>query len=261
MASIGKSSSTEGVVLAALSTGSLPGSEKIYLGGSRPSIQVPVRAIAQSPTRVLHADGREESVSNPTIYVYDTSGPYTDPNAKIDVRKGLEPLRLEWIRARGDVEEPSGFDSEYTRSRSADESLKAIRFPSVRKPLRARPGQRVTQMHYARRGEITPEMEFIALRENLCRDRYQEELRRQHPGNSWGVPFPSPSPPSSCAMKWREDGRLFRGNQSPGTGTDDYRAQLSDEDQRQHRQFRPEQFPSRKKLEKMVWAIRWGRTP
>ncbi len=258
MASIGKSSSTEGVVLAALSCGPIPGSEKIYLEGSRPSIQVPVRAIAQSSTRVLHADGREESVTNPTIYVYDTSGPYTDPNAKIDVRKGLKPLRLEWIRARGDVEEQPGFESEYTRSRSADESLKAIRFPAVRKPLRARPGKRITQMHYARRGEITPEMEFIALRENLCRDRYQEELQRQHPGNGWGASIPASITPEFVRDEVARGraiipaninhpelepmiiGRNFLTKINANIGNSALSSSIEEE------------------VEKMVWAIRWG---
>src|SRR2546426_7785653 len=136
---------------------SQPASRKIYLQGSRPDIRVRMREIVLSG-------------GNPPLRLYDTSGPYTDPNADLDLKRGLPPLRLAWIRGRGDVQELPGPSSAYRRSREENPALGGVRFASVRRPLRASPGQRVTQMHYARRGEITPAMEFIALRESLPRE-------------------------------------------------------------------------------------------
>src|SRR5213594_1299545 len=125
---------------------------KIYLTGSRPDIRVPMREIALSG-------------GNPPLRLYDTSGPYTDPDAQIDLKRGLPPMRLPWILGRGDVEELPGPTSAYRRRRDEDPALGGVRFASVRKPLRARPGRRVTtQMKQARRGEITPETELVALR-------------------------------------------------------------------------------------------------
>ena len=127
-------------------------SRKVYVTGSRPDIRVPMREIS------LTGD-------NPPLRLYDTSGPYTDPSADLDLKRGLTPLRLGWIVDRGDVHELPGPTSAYRRSREENPALGGVRFASVRRPLRASPGRCVTQMHYARRGEITPEMEFIALRE------------------------------------------------------------------------------------------------
>src|SRR6266852_8786904 len=126
-------------------------SRKLYVTGHA-GVRVPMREITLS--------GGE-----PPLRLYDTSGPYTDPNAFLDLKQGLPPLRLPWILGRGDVEELPGPSSMYRREREGDPALGGIRFASVRRPLRAKPGRRVTQMHYARRGEITPEMEFVALRE------------------------------------------------------------------------------------------------
>ncbi|MGZ5147731.1 MAG: phosphomethylpyrimidine synthase ThiC, partial [Burkholderiales bacterium] len=135
----------------------LPNSRKIYVEGSRADIRVPMREIRQSDTPA--AMGVEQ---NPPIYVYDTSGPYTDPDAKIDIRSGLAPLRARWIEERNDTEELAGPSSAYGRERLADPKLATLRFNLHRKPRRARAGMNVTQMHYARQNIVTPEMEFIA---------------------------------------------------------------------------------------------------
>jgi phosphomethylpyrimidine synthase len=163
----------------------LPNSRKVYVEGSSPDIQVPMREIVQSDTPASF--GAEK---NPPIYVYDTSGPYTDPQAKIDVRAGLLPLREKWILGRNDTEKLSGPSSEYGRSRLTDPKLAELRFNLKRKPLRAKRGMNVTQMHYARRGIITPEMEFIAIRENQRREALSELLTRQHPGEDFGASIP-----------------------------------------------------------------------
>jgi phosphomethylpyrimidine synthase len=164
-----------------------PNSNKIFVEGSRPDLRVPMREIAQSDTPASF--GVEK---NPPIVVYDTSGPYTDPAASIDIRAGLPPLRAGWIEERGDtvmLAEPS---SAYGRARLAAES--GMRFRLQRSPRRARDAANVTQMHYARKGIVTPEMEFIAIRENMQREtalQTQPELvTRQHPGQSFGAAIP-----------------------------------------------------------------------
>ena len=139
----------------------LPKSRKIYLEGSRADLRVPVREITQSETSA--AFGTEQ---NPSLTVYDTSGPYTDPAVKIDIRSGLAPLRTRWIDERGDTEELAGPSSRFGVDRLNDPKLAELRFNLHRRPRRAKSGANVTQMHYARRGIVTPEMEFIALREN-----------------------------------------------------------------------------------------------
>ncbi|NEJ75039.1 phosphomethylpyrimidine synthase ThiC, partial [Rhizobium phaseoli] len=130
----------------------------VYVTGSRPDIRVPMREITQSDTPT--GFGGEK---NPPIYVYDTSGPYTDPDAKIDIRAGLPALRQGWIEARGDTQSLDGLSSEYGRERAADPATEQLRFPGLhRTPRRAQPGKNVSQMHYAKQGIITPEMEYIA---------------------------------------------------------------------------------------------------
>ncbi|OGA50578.1 MAG: phosphomethylpyrimidine synthase ThiC, partial [Betaproteobacteria bacterium RIFCSPLOWO2_12_FULL_62_13] len=146
---------------------------------------VPMREITQSDTPALF--GAEK---NPSILVYDTSGPYTDPAARIDIRSGLAALRLQWIEERDDTEELDGPTSQYGRERLVDPKLASLRFNLKRKPRRARPDTNVTQMHYARRGIITPEMEFIAIRENQRREGLMESLTRQHPGEHFGAAIP-----------------------------------------------------------------------
>ena len=178
----------------------LPNSRKVYIEGSRPDIRVPMREISQDDTPT--AFGGEK---NPPIYVYDCSGPYSDPAAKIDIRSGLPALRAGWIAERGDVEELPGLSSEFGRKRAADKALDELRFPGLhRKPLRAKAGKNVSQMHYARQGIITPEMEYVAIRENNNRRAYIESLRstgkmgekmaallgRQHPGQNFGASIP-----------------------------------------------------------------------
>ncbi|MEI7795413.1 MAG: phosphomethylpyrimidine synthase ThiC, partial [Methylococcaceae bacterium] len=141
---------------------SYPASEKIYVQGSRPDIQVPMRKITLSDTPV-HFGAVEK---NGPLYIYDTSGVYTDPNVDVDLKKGLTAMRATWILERDDTEELPEPSSEYGKERLADTSLDELRFELVRKPRRAKAGKNVSQMHYARQGIITPEMEFIAIREN-----------------------------------------------------------------------------------------------
>ncbi|GHC29634.1 phosphomethylpyrimidine synthase [Kushneria pakistanensis] len=168
----------------------LPASRKVFVKGSRPDIRVPMREITLSPTTTR--DGIED---NPPLLVYDTSGPYTDPAADIDIRRGLADLRRAWIDERGDTEWLDGPTSEYGRRRANDPQLATLRFDLKRTPRRAKPGRNVTQMHYARKNIITPEMEFIALRENQRRqqlgsDEVERILGHQHRGESFGARLP-----------------------------------------------------------------------
>ncbi|MFN3682153.1 MAG: phosphomethylpyrimidine synthase ThiC, partial [Nitrospira sp.] len=169
-----------------LRTQPFPASRKVYVEGKFPGVRVPMREISLTPTR--SANGGPPT-PNPPITVYDTSGPYTDPSVTIDLRAGLPPLRRRWILDRGDVEELDDVSSVYGRQRASDPKLQHLRFPRVRKPLRAKPGKNVTQLHYARKGIITPEMEFVAIRENQSRElakelasRNSHSGMRQHPG-------------------------------------------------------------------------------
>lgn len=169
------------------STQPFPNSRKVYLTGSRPDIRVPVREISLADTPT--AFGGEK---NPPVFVYDTSGPYTDPEVRIDLRKGLPDVRSRWIDERGDTEILPGLTSEFGQARLADASLDALRFAHVRTPRRAKAGANVSQMHYAKKGIITPEMEYIAIRENmkLQEARAAGLLDQQHPGHSFGANIP-----------------------------------------------------------------------
>ena len=162
-----------------------PRSRKVYIGGSRPDIQVPMREISQSDTPA----GMGAEV-NPPLFVYDTSGPYTDPTTMIDIRTGLKPVREAWIDERNDTERLGGPTSVYGQVRLDDPKLAELRFNLKRLPRRAKPGMNVSQMHYARRGIVTPEMEYIAIRETQRLDGCSEMLRRQHPGESFGASLP-----------------------------------------------------------------------
>ncbi|MBY0439047.1 MAG: phosphomethylpyrimidine synthase ThiC [Burkholderiales bacterium] len=162
-----------------------PRSRKVYVGGSRPDIQVPMREISQSDTPA----GMGAEV-NPPLFVYDTSGPYTDPTVMIDIRNGLKPVREAWIDERNDTERLGGPTSVYGQVRLDDPKLSELRFNLKRLPRRAKPGMNVSQMHYARRGIVTPEMEYIAIRETQRLDGCSEMLRRQHPGESFGASLP-----------------------------------------------------------------------
>lgn len=168
----------------------LPASRKVYIEGSQPDIRVPFREITLSPTKTTGID--EE---NPPLLVYDTSGAYTDPDAQIDLRRGLPELRRAWIEARDDTEFLAGPTSEYGNRRANDPTLAQLRFDLTRTPRRAKTGKNVTQLHYARQGIITPEMEFIALRENQRRQalgtaEVERILGHQHKGQSFGASLP-----------------------------------------------------------------------
>lgn len=145
---------------------SYPSSEKTYLDGALYPIKVAMRRIKLTPT-VNYVDGERIEKPNADVYVYDTSGAYTDPNVAIDINKGLPRLRESWIRERGDVVELDGITSEYGKTRLANKELDAIRYPINHKPLKAASGKKITQMAYARAGKITPEMEYVAIRENM----------------------------------------------------------------------------------------------
>jgi phosphomethylpyrimidine synthase len=164
-----------------------PGSRKIYVQGSRPDLRVGMREIQQAETRT--SSGVEQ---NPPITVYDTSGPYTDPKAEIDLLRGLRDVRSVWIDERNDTEWLDGPSSEFGRARAADPELAKLRFEHIRRPRRARAGANVTQMHYARKGIITPEMEYVAIRENQRLAMLADSgLLRQHGGQSFGAAIPS----------------------------------------------------------------------
>ena len=145
---------------------SYPSSEKVYLKGSLFPINVGMRKINLTPNVHYEGNTRIETPNEPVL-VYDTSGPYTDPNQKININQGIPRLREEWIANRGDVDELDDITSQYGRMRRNDHSLDAIRFPIQHKPLKAKPGKKITQMAYAKAGVITPEMEYVAIRENM----------------------------------------------------------------------------------------------
>ncbi len=235
-----------------------PRSRKIYVEGRLPGVRVPMREIRQESTRT--AQGEEE---NPPIYVYDTSGPYTDPEAVIDLRKGLPPLREPWIEARGDTERLEGPSSEYGRARQSDPELAHLRFEHLRTPRRAKPGANVTQMHYARQGIVTPEMEFVAIRENmrldeLRRDPRYANLLKQHPGQAFGIRMPEEITPEFVRDEVAAGraiipaninhpeaepmiiGRAFRVKINTNIGNSAVTSSIAEE------------------VEKMVWSCRWG---
>ena len=238
-----------------------PNSDKIYLAGSRADMRVPLRQIRQDDT--VFAQGREP---NPPIPVYDTSGPYGDPNAEIDLKQGLADVRGTWIAERGDTEQLAGLSSEYGQARAHDPQTAHLRFNQITRPLRAQSGKNVTQMHYARRGIITPEMEFVALRERmkldeLMRDARYEKLLRQHAGQSFGANIPN-HPDQITAEFVRSEvaagraiipaninhpelepmiiGRNFRVKINGNLGNSAVTSSLTEE------------------VEKMVWSLRWG---
>ena len=245
----------------------LPNSRKVYIEGSRPDIRVPMREISQSPTPASF--GGEP---NPPLYVYDTSGAYTDPAAAIDIRSGLGTPRAPWILERGDTEELSGPTSAYGQARLADPALEPLRFSLQRTPRRARGGANVTQMHYARQGIITPEMEFVALRENMRRKEYIASLHasgpmgkrvadllgRQHPGQSFGASIPAEITPEFVRSEVARGraiipaninhpevepmiiGRNFLVKVNANIGNSAVTSSIGEE------------------VEKMTWAIRWG---
>ena len=183
----------EGVKPPDLTTTPFPASRKIYIEGTNKGVRVPMREIELTASSSNGSDSPKK-----TFLVYDTSGPYTDPEAQIDVRKGLPSVRSSWLFDREDVDVLDDFTSEFSRQRAPGHDLNGKRFPhSVRKVLRAKAGRNVSQMHYARKGMITPEMEYVAIRETQARDLAaangdsDDRLWNQHPGNSWGAGIPS----------------------------------------------------------------------
>lgn len=169
-----------------------PNSIKVYIDGEIHPIKVAMREISLADTK-LSKGGLEK---NPAVTVYDTSGPFTDPNIEIDVRKGLPRIREQWIVDRNDVEELTEISSDYGKSRLNDQKLDHLRFEYLHKPMRAKKGANVTQLHYAKQGIITPEMEYIAIRENQKYEQIEAQtkaMQTQHKGDSWGANTPSPS--------------------------------------------------------------------
>ncbi|MBD8595068.1 phosphomethylpyrimidine synthase ThiC [Pseudomonas sp. CFBP 8758] len=167
-------------------------SRKIYVQGSRADIRVPMREISLDVTPTDFSTGSGAGEINPPVTVYDTSGPYTDPSVVIDVRKGLADVRSAWIDDRGDTERLAGLSSNFGQQRLSDEELTKLRFAHVRNPRRAKAGANVSQMHYARQGIITAEMEYVAIRENmkLAEARAAGLLKDQHKGHSFGASIP-----------------------------------------------------------------------
>ena len=167
----------------------LPNSKKFYVEGSRPDIQVPMREITLHDT--IHSDDSTEK--NPPLYVYDTTGPYTDPSIKIDLHKGLNPMRAKWIQERNDSCLLEDFTSDYFHTRREKSDLDTLRFPNLKAPRKALEGKNVTQMHYARAGIITPEMEYVAIRENCKSEFYKNDklISSQHKGESFGANMPT----------------------------------------------------------------------
>ncbi|MEM6162677.1 phosphomethylpyrimidine synthase ThiC [Erwinia sp. P6884] len=177
--------------IASLKGTAFPNSKRIWLTGSRPDIRVPMREIQLSPTKTGGSKEVPLFEENEPVPVYDTAGPYGDPEASIDLHAGLERMREAWIVDRNDTHPVEHLSSVFTQQRLADRGLDHLRFDRLPNPRRALQGRCVTQLHYARQGVITPEMEFIALRENMGRERIRSEvLLQQHPGHSFGASLP-----------------------------------------------------------------------
>ncbi|RKZ39223.1 MAG: phosphomethylpyrimidine synthase ThiC [Gammaproteobacteria bacterium] len=239
----------------AISTQPFPNSKKNYIIGSRPDIRVPMREITLSDT--VLKNGVHEI--NLPVIVYDSSGVYTDPDVSIDVRKGIPDVRSTWIEERGDTEILPSITSDYAAHRQADPELKLLRFAHIRPPRRAKAGQNVTQMHYARRGIITPEMEFIAIRETQrLQTVHNLKLLAQHPGESFGASIPKEITPEFVRDEVARGraiipaninhpelepiiiGRNFLVKINANIGNSATTSSIEEE------------------VEKMVWSIRWG---
>jgi phosphomethylpyrimidine synthase len=187
------SQKTEQPAQPAITRQPLTGSRKIYVPGQLHDIQVAMREITLSDTVAhVHTGSKPSRQPNAPVTVYDTSGPYTDPDAVIDLQRGLTRLREPWITGREDVEPLAAFSSAYSNQRLGNQTLDSLRFAHIRHPYRAKSGQNVTQLHYARKGIITPEMEYIAIRETQRNDSLNDQsaLWQQHPGMSFGANTP-----------------------------------------------------------------------
>lgn len=187
-----------------------PNSQKVYVQGSRADIQVPMREISLADSLVGGTKKDPILEPNEPIRVYDTSGFYTDPNQPVNIYDGLEKVRSGWIEERGDTVLLEQSNSVYTKERLSDETLDELRFDARIQARQAAEGHCVTQLHYARKGIVTPEMEYIAIRENMGRAKYADEvLNQQHPGIHFGANLPLKLPPSSYAKKSLKVVRLF----------------------------------------------------
>jgi len=232
----------------------IPGSRKVHVAGSRADLRVPMREVVLSDTPLIF--GAEK---NAPLTVYDTSGPYTDPQHKVDLTAGLPALRAAWIAERGDTEALKQLSSEFGRKRETDPRLAAVRFTGLKKPLCASRGANVSQMHYARRGEVTPEMEYIAIRENQRIEAIREaHLLKQHPGETFGANLPRLITPEFVRDEVARGraiipnninhpesepmiiGRNFLVKINANIGNSAVTSSIAEE------------------VEKMVWAIRWG---
>ncbi len=244
--------------LTADATRPFPASKKVYVPGSRADLRVPMREVAQTATKIR--DGIEP---NPPLTVYDTSGPYTDPEVTIDLLQGLPALRADWIAERADSDELKGPSSIFGRIRAADEKTSALRFSHIRAPRRARAGANVSQMHYARRGVVTPEMEYVAIRENARLDEMRETYSKagylkRHRGQGFGAKLPERVTPEFVRQEVAVGraiipaninhpelepmiiGRNFRVKINANIGNSAVSSSIAEE------------------VEKMVWATRWG---
>jgi phosphomethylpyrimidine synthase len=216
-----------------------PASTKIHVAGTHPGVQVPFRQVQLHATR----DFQDRLTENEPLVLYDTSGPYTDPAVTIDVAKGLRPLRQDWILGRGDVEELPGATSLYRKLRERDKDLDDIRFHADRKPMRAKAGRNVSQMHYAKQGLVTPEMEFIAIRENLGREaaglksRITPEFVRDEVARGRAIIPANINHPETEPMII---GRNFLVKINANIGNSAVASSIEEE------------------VEKMAWSIRWG---
>lgn len=236
-----------------------PNSRRIFIEGSRPDIRVPLREIQLADTFVGGTKENPRFEPNEPVPVYDTSGLYGEEAAPIDVRRGLPRLRENWVLERTDTEALEGLSSVFTQERLADEGLDHLRFEHLPSARRAKPGRRVTQLHYARAGIVTPEMEFIALRENMGRERVRSELlRTQHLGQGFGAKLPENITPEfvrdevaagraiiPCNINHPEAepmiiGRNFLVKINANIGNSAVTSSIEEE------------------VEKLVWSTRWG---
>ena len=167
-----------------------PASKKVYVNGTiHPEIKVAMREIELTESKPMFKDGEFSKDENPPVTVYDTSGPYTDPSIEIDVKEGIPRIREQWIMDRGDVQQLDEITSEFGKERLYNSELDHLRFDHIKKPLVAKDGANVSQLHYAKKGIITPEMEYIAIRENQ-KLQEQQAITEQHKGEDFGAEIP-----------------------------------------------------------------------
>lgn len=249
-----------GKLASQISTQPFPASKKIYISGTHEGVRVPFREISQTETVTMQGDVACYQ-PNPPLRVYDTSGIYTDAQATIDIRQGLPRLRTAWIEARGDTELLTDLSSDYGKMRAHDDQLRAVQFEGKHLPRKAKAGRNVSQMHYAKKGIITPEMEFVAIRENLLRAQVSSFLKQrlpQHAGECFGVSLQNEITPEfvrreiaagrailPCNINHPETepmiiGRNFLVKVNANIGNSALTSSIEEE------------------VEKLVWAIRWG---